>query len=108
MIVRHNMVIDCSAISPSECIKGLITKLGHKASFKLTADSPTGIVHGAVTVYHATPPDEHVIVVEVYDKDEPPTYGPKNRHGHKTRFKRPAVMPTENTILNRLKSGGNP
>jgi len=96
MIIEHEMMIDCSGMLSSECSDEIVGLLGHSRDFSLRADTHTAIVHGSVTIAHASPPEVHQISMELYDQDEPP-----NR-AHRTTLKRPDPMPTEAIIKERL------
>jgi len=104
MHVVHNKIIDCSAMPASECSDRLLTALGHGVGFKLKADTPNDIVHGSVTIAHNLPPEAHEITVEIYEVDEAPTvlmvHG--RMEGRESTLKRPAVIPTEQVIKDRI------
>jgi hypothetical protein len=96
MHIEHQRIIDCSAMTATECSDSCRTALGHSSDFALMANAEDSIVHGSVTVVHYAPPTAHEFVVEVYDTDEAPSAQ------HKTTFNRPDPMPSEQTIKDRL------
>lgn len=75
--VLHSLLRDCvgRGLTPAQCSDELLAKLGHGPAFRLKADTPTDTVHGAVMIRHAIPPDPHLIRVELYLADSPPTGG---------------------------------
>ena len=96
MRVEHRMQIDCSGMTPEQCSHALLAKLGHSLSFNLKAAVPTDVVHGAVSILHALPPDLHTIIVEVYETTQAPT---KDRL---STLARPAILPTAAEIRRKL------
>ena len=102
MIVYHERLFDCSAMEADECGELCLVALQHGPSFKLKADSETDIVNGSLTIVHASPPELHQIWVEVYDVDSPPD----RATSRESALKRPAVMPTEETLKTRLDTLG--
>ena len=96
MRIVHRKVIDCSGMDSSTCSDLLLAKLQHGPNFKLRPDFPVDTVHGSVTIAHNLPPDAHEITIDIYDADEPPTAD------HRSTLRRPAVMPSQAMIRDRL------
>lgn len=94
MIFRHELILDCAAITPTACSDLVLAKLGHGPAFKLKAERPTDTVHGHVTITHHLPPLLHVVEVAVYEVDDLPRLEPGQRQKRESTLKRPAVMPT--------------
>ncbi len=96
MQITHEVVIDCSHMTPANCSDVCLEALSHGAGFKLKADSSTDTIHGSVTIQHSMPPNPHLIIVEVYEED-------------RGRQRKPAKMPTASQVtgaLDKLKIRG--
>ena len=98
MKITHEIMIDCTGITGEECNDNCITSLGHGTDFKLKASSPTDTLHGSVSIIHNDLPLPHVVIVEVYEEDEAPT------DLRQSTLARPAVMPTEQDLINKLET----
>jgi len=96
MITNHEKIIDCSAIQAEACSDSCLTALGHGADFALMAETEDATVHGNVMILHNLPPLAHEITVEIYGADESPV------EGRKTNIKRPTVMPTDQSIRDKI------
>jgi predicted kinase len=104
MHVIHNVVLDCSAMLPTECSDACLVALQHGVAFALKANAPTDTVHGTVSIVHNDPPEAHIITVNVYDADEAPTAQMVHGEvvGRQSTLKRPDPMPTEQAIKDRI------
>ena len=85
MKFQHEVLIDCSAITPEACSDACLAKLGHARALKLKADAKNDTVHGGVTIIHNLPPLPHVILVEIYEAE-------RGRH------RKPATMPSAGAL----------
>lgn len=110
MHVVHTKIVDCLAMTAEECSDQCLVALGHGPGFKLRADTPDDVVHGAVTIAHNFPPEPHEISVDVYEQDDLPNtrlvHG--RLEGRRSTLKRPAVMPTARAIRDRLNAWTTP
>ena len=79
--ILHSILRDCvgRGITPAQCSDEILAKLGHGAAFKLKADRADDAVHGAVMIRHSVPPEPHLIRIELYLTDSPPT-GSRRAH----------------------------
>ena len=104
MQVIHEKLFNCTSMTPTECSDACLVALQHGSDFALKADNPTDTVHGNVSIVHNDPPEAHIITVNVYDSDEDPTaqmvHG--QLEGRQSTLKRPAPMPTEQAIKDRI------
>lgn len=73
--ILHSILRDCvgRGLTPAQCSDEILAKLGHGPTFKLKADTDTDAVHGAVMIRHSVPPEPHLIRIEFYLADSPPT-----------------------------------
>ena len=90
MIYTFTKKIDCSKISYAECQQNIIKKLSG-LNLKLEAEKDTDTVHGSVTMLHEPRP-QHIIKIELYDKDEEPTAE------HQSTLKKPSRFPSREEI----------
>tara|TARA_B110000977_G_C10861043_1_gene409781 strand:+ start:425 stop:751 length:327 start_codon:yes stop_codon:yes gene_type:complete len=106
MIVTHEVMINCTGITGEECNDNCITSLGHGTDFNLKAELPTDTLHGSVSIIHNDLPLPHVVIVEVYEEDEAPTNLTSHgiTTGRQSTLARPAVMPTEQDLINKLET----
>ena len=79
--ILHSILRDCvgRGITPAQCSDEILLKLGHGPAFKLKADTADDAVHGAVMIRHGVPPEPHLIRIELYLTDSPPT-GSRRAH----------------------------
>jgi hypothetical protein len=79
--VSHTRVIDCvgMGLTPAQCSDNILAKLGHGPAFRLKADAPGDTVHGALMIRHSLPPEPHLIRIELYLADGPPTRERRSR-----------------------------
>ena len=106
MIVTHEVMINCTGIAGEECNDNCITSLGHGTDFKLKALLPTDTLHGSVSIIHNDSPLPHIFSIEVYETDEAPTAVTSHgiTTGRQSTLARPAVMPTEQDLINKLET----
>ena len=106
MIVTHKVRIDCTSMTGEECSDLCLTALGHGTDFKLKASSPTDTLHGSVSIIHNDSLLPHIFSIEVYETNEAPTSVTSHgiTMGRQSTLARPAVMPTEQDLINKLET----
>ena len=106
MIVTHEIMIDCNSITDEACSDLCLSALGQSTDFNLKAELPTDTLHGSVSIIHNDLPLPHVVIVEVYEEDEAPTNLTSHgiTTGRQSTLARPAVMPTEQDLINKLET----
>ena len=106
MIVTHKVRIDCTSMTGEECSDLCLTALGHGTDFKLKASSPTDTLHGSVSIIHNDSLLPHIFSIEVYETNEAPTAVTSHgiTMGRQSTLARPAVMPTEQDLINKLET----
>jgi len=98
MVITHEVMIDSSSMNREQISDSCLEALGHSEDFKLKASSPTDTLHGSVSIIHNDLPLPHLVIVEVYEVDESPT------DLRQSTLARPAVMPTEQDLINKLET----
>ena len=96
MRIMYSRVIDCSGMTPAECSDLFLVAIEHGPFLSFRADTPSSVVHGAITIAHNNPPTPHEVWVDVYENDQSPI------GGRRSTLKRPVPMPTEQAILDLL------
>ena len=106
MIVTHEVMIDCTSMTGEECSDLCLTALGHGTDFNLKASSLTDTLHGSVSIIHNDSPLPHIFSIEVYETNEAPTAVTSHgiTMGRQSTLARPAVMPTEQDLINKLET----
>ena len=106
MVITHEVMIDSSSMTYEQISDSCLEALGHSEDFKLKASSPTDTLHGSVSIIHNDLPLPHVVIVEVYEEDEAPTSLTSHgiTTGRQSTLARPAVMPTEQDLINKLET----
>jgi len=101
MHITHELLIDCSSITATECSDKCLEALGHGVDFNLKASTATDTCHGSVSIDHGTP---HIITVECYEHDEAPTAVMSHSvmAGRQSTLACCESMPTEQEIIDRL------
>jgi len=99
MHVELTQIIDCSGIGSGECTERALTALGNSPEFNLRARSEDATVHGSITIVHDSPPEPHLISVEIYEAN---VSAEPEDGGRKSTLARPTIFPTERQINDRL------
>lgn len=106
MKITHEVMIDCTSMTGEACSDLCLAALGHGADFNLIAASRTDTLHGSVSIIHNDSPLPHIFYIEVYEADEAPTAVTSHgvTSGRESTLARPAVMPTEQDLINKLET----
>jgi len=77
------------------CADNIRTKIEGEFNCKLMSRNETDIINGYISILHT--PNNHLITVEFYDKDEKPN------NVHTSTFKKLSTIPTESEIKKAIK-----
>jgi len=98
MKITHEVMIDCTSMTNEACSDLCLAALGHGADFNIKCTLPTDTLHGSVSIIHNDSPVPHIFSIEVYEDGEAPN------GGRESTLARPAVMPTEQDLINKLET----
>ena len=88
--MKHSITKKTSCDKSITCADNIRTKIEGKFNCKLMTTNETGIINGYISILHT--PNNHLITVEFYDKDEKPN------NDHTSTFKKLSIIPTESEI----------
>jgi len=106
MIVTHEILIDCSEMTPIACSDDVLQSLRHGPGFSLRAEKPADVVNGSVSIVHNDPPEPHLITVELYEIKELPTAYWENGElvGRESTLEPAPNRVSRETLIERLKA----
>ena len=88
--MKHVITKKTSCNDSIKCADNIRTKIEGEFNCKLMSRNETDIINGYISILHT--PNNHLITVEFYDKDEKPN------NNHKCTFKKLGKIPTEKEI----------